>query len=503
MAVSIDQIAIAGFRATAATDELSNSIRVKLAFGNHAIPARLGIARSLSIASQPPEIAGETGRVIKGDTLFGTGADLAAWVSLIIEHAGRPLDSLREVQALVGAHWGRGLLLLAEELERSDGDPATFWRNLAQSALPEAEAGAGGRDLPAGPPSPGLLAIPIGSTAEDATSGVPALWPMNTGGSSPHAAIMGGVGSGKTRTAVAMARHIRSLVQVPMIAFDFKGDMSEGQNSLADAFNATVLTPPEQPVPLDIFALADRTAIGITKAAQRIRDSLSTLKGSRFGDLQKAMLGDAAESALRTQTPCTLVSLRDSLKGIYADRGRKEDGAISTLDDLCRLPFFRPEMSPGDFFSRSWIIRIPADMPDLVRVTIVTLVTDALDRYLNSLPDSATDTEGHRALRVLCVIDEAHRILGNKLPGLGGLIRLSRSKGGAVMLISQKPDDFAGEDDDFLSEMGLVAAFASNANPRAVSRILGTGANLATLKTGEVWAKLRGESSARRIVAWR
>ncbi len=71
------------------------------------------------------------------------------------------------------------------------------------------------------------------------------------------------------------------------------------------------------------------------------------------------------------------------------------------------------------------------------------------------------------------------------------------------MLISQKPDDFAGEDDDFLSEMGLVAAFASNANPKAVSRILGTGANLATLKTGEVWAKLRGESSARRIVAWR
>ncbi len=71
------------------------------------------------------------------------------------------------------------------------------------------------------------------------------------------------------------------------------------------------------------------------------------------------------------------------------------------------------------------------------------------------------------------------------------------------MLISQSPDDFAGEDDDFLSEMGFVAAFATNGNPGAVRRILGPGANLAVLEKGQAWTKLRGEASARRIVAWR
>lgn len=71
------------------------------------------------------------------------------------------------------------------------------------------------------------------------------------------------------------------------------------------------------------------------------------------------------------------------------------------------------------------------------------------------------------------------------------------------MLISQSPEDFSGEDDDFLSEMGLVASFATNASPQAVRRILGPGANLATLQKGQAWVKLRGETGARRITAWR
>jgi hypothetical protein len=131
----------------------------------------------------------------------------------------------------------------------------------------------------------------------------------------------------------------------------------------------------------------------------------------------------------------------------------------------------------------------------------VTLVLDALDRYLNSLPDAPTDAAGARALRVLCVIDEAHRILGVKLKGLDGLIRLGRSKGGAVVLISQSPDDFEGEDDDLLAEMGLVLALATNANPRAVKRLL-PAANLSALEKGQAWAKLRGRSKAELIQAW-
>jgi hypothetical protein len=350
---------------------------------------------------------------------------------------------------------------------------------------------------------PAALVIPLGEVAQDAATGEPVAWALNAPGGSPHAAFMGAVGSGKTRTAASMLRAIRDRTPVPLIAFDFKGDMSDANNRLDQAFAATVIEPPRTPVPLDVLALSDRSRTGIALAAQRLRDSLATLRGSGFGPVQRGLLGDAAERALAANTPCRLADVLAALRAVYAERDRKEDGATGSLADLCRFALFDPEMGPEAFFARSWIIRLTSDLPDLVKVSIVTLMTDALDRYLNSLGDTATDEAGNRALRVLCVIDEAHRILGVKLPGLSGLIRQSRSKGGAVLLISQGPDDFDGVEDDFLNEMGLVVAFRTNADPKAVRRILGPSANLAMLERGQAWAKVGGEPAARRIIAWR
>jgi hypothetical protein len=70
-----------------------------------------------------------------------------------------------------------------------------------------------------------------------------------------------------------------------------------------------------------------------------------------------------------------------------------------------------------------------------------------------------------------------------------------------VWLISQSPDDFEGEDQDFLAEMGLVLAFATNAAPGATRRLFGPQARLEQLDKGRAWAKLRGEP-AREVAVW-
>jgi DNA sulfur modification protein DndE len=504
-APSLVEIATAGFRATTETDDAARRIKDAIGAGANYVPARLAIGRSLALPDRPAPAEGEPGRTIKGENLFGTGADLATWVSLIIEYAGEAPPDLRAFQALVSAHWARGMRLLADLYDASDGDAFEFKRSLAEAALPEGPArpvdGAG--PAPAAEGVPVALVIPLGEVAQDAATGEPVAWALNAPGGSPHAAFMGGVGSGKTRTAASMLRAIRDRTPVPLIAFDFKGDMSDEKNRLHQAFGATVLSPPDTPIPLDVFALADRSRNEIVKAAQRLRDSLANLKETRFGDNQKRRLGDALEQALGTRTPCRLGDVRDILRQSYARDSVKEDGAVNALVDLCRLPLFEPALSPAEFFSRSWIITLRADVPDLFRVSTVALLTDALERYINAQPDAPTDGSGNRALRTLCVIDEAHRILGARLPGLANLIRLSRSKGGVVVLISQRPDDFEGEDDDFLAEMGLLVCFATNAKEAATRRILGPGASLAMLGQGEAWAKLRGESAARRILAWR
>lgn len=501
--LTLEAVSSAAFRSTSETDELSQRVKDRLGFGAFNIPARLAIARSLAITELPPKVEGEPGRVIRGEVLFGSGPDLASWISLIIEHFGSHM-TMKDLQGLVQRHWSRGMRLVADELASSDGDIAEFWRRLAESALPQVAMAASGRrpDSESQPLAHGPITVRLGEVGEDTSTGEPVTWTLNAAGGSPHSAFMGGVGSGKTRSAAFVLRSIAEQTGVPLLAFDFKGDMNDRNNALDNAFRAQVLSPPQDTIPLDVFALTDTSRRGVVTTAQRLRDSLSNLKQTKFGDQQRRRLNDALEEALRRQ-PCTLEDIKDCLENAYAIAGAREDGAISTMVDLCRLPLFEPTLSPAEFFSRSWIISLPASVPELVRVTVVALLTDALERYINSLPDSDTDAAGNRSLRVMCVIDEAHRILDARLPGLSNLIRLGRSKGAAVMLISQKPDDFESEDDDFLDEMGLLVCFGTNARETAVKRILGSGASLTTLKKGEAYARSRGDARSKKVLAWK
>ncbi|WP_037299490.1 DndE family protein [Rubritepida flocculans] len=501
--LGLDEIATLDFRASAEAEQIGQQLKDALGFGAHYQAPRLAIARSLAVAAAPPAAPSDGRRAINGRTLFGPGADLAAWVSLLVEHAGRAPQDRQELQAWVRAHWARGMALLGPMLEEAGRDSTRFWRLIAEATLPHGPDSTA--EQPAAPggaaPPPGLIALRLGSVSQDAGSGEPIRWPLNAPGGAANAAFMGASGTGKTRTVTAILRELRAATPLPLLAFDFKGDLTDKDNALDRAFGATVLNPVEQPIPLDVLALADRSPTTLALAAQRLRDSLSTLKGAGFGANQKELLAEAAERALRQHQPCRLEDIREALVRLYAERGRKEDGAVATLRDLTRLRLFAPEHAPAEFFARSWIIRLPAHLPDLVKVSVVTLITDALDRYANSLPDAPTDAAGNRALRYAVLIDEAHRILGERLPGLSGLLRVSRSKGGVVFLSSQSPDDFSGEDDEFLDQMGLVLAFRCNAEPGAARRILGPRCDLAALARGEAWLKIGGEAT-RRLRAW-
>jgi hypothetical protein len=510
--MTVTQVEVAGenFRTDDDSDRKNTEFMSRLGVKTRYMPARIAIARSLAVSAAPEPLPEdiEWGKAIKGDTLFGTGTTLAAWISLLLQRTNREGLTTKELRELVAAHWRRGIGLLSVEWEQGGQDLASFIRRLVDAA--ELPVG-GGRSLikadgAAVTYSEGLIEVPIGEISVDAGTGEQVLWGMNGVGGSPHGAIMGGVGSGKTRTAVAVLRALRSRAQVPILAFDFKGDLGRDAAGngygIDELFDAATVQPPRQPVPLNVLAVKNRDQMEIAFAAERFRESFTRLKGSTVGAKQKDAIVEAAQRALRRYVQCQLFHIRDELQAVYEEREMKVDGAISTLNDLCRFPLFQPSYEPADFFGRSWVIRLPNDVPETSRGIVVNLVLDALDQHLNSLPDAATSPDGSRGLRIVCLVDEAHRILGSRLPSLSNLIRMSRSKGGSVFLISQSPDDFSGEDDDFLSEMGLVAAFSTNAKPAAVSRILGRGANLAALQRGQCYVKRRGDQQARRLQSW-
>jgi DNA sulfur modification protein DndE len=511
MSISLVEVAGANFRTDYESDKLNTDFMGRLGMRKRYLPARLAISRSLAMYApiEMPADEPEPGKAIKGDTLFGTGTALSVWLSLIVERAGEPDIDTKRLVALVGAHWRRGLAKLNEEWEQAGQDVAEFVARLVEVAeLPTS----GGRFPIAGHGvtssatfTNGEVKVLLGEIGEDTTTKDKVYWSLNGKGGAPHSAIMGGSGSGKTVMAAAMLRGIREQAPVPLIAFDFKGDLAgftgtQDQAPLGEVFDAQVIEPPRMPIPLDVLALTEKDQFGVDQAASRFRESFSRLKGSKLGDRQRTYVHEAAARALSMEEPCELKHIRDRLLEVYQEHEAKEDGAIANMQELCRFPLFEPILSPSEFFQKSWIIKLPPSVAEDSRTIVVNLLLDALDQHLNSLVDSDTGPDGARGLRILCMIDEAHQILGTKLPSLSRLIRMSRSKGGAVMLVSQSPDDFSGEEDDFLDNMGLIAAFATNAKPGAVTRVLGKGANLTNLQKGQCFARF--DQVTKRIKAW-
>jgi len=512
MSLSLVEVAGANFRTDEQSDTLNTAFMGRLGMRKRYLPARLAIARSLAINAAPELLGDETepGKVIKGDTLFGTGTALSVWIALIAQRAGDPEMDAKKLVAVVGAHWRRGLVHLDKEWEQAGQDVAKFVKRVVEVAelptsgkgLPQLGGASSGATF-----SSGQIDVLMGEIGEDVATKEKIHWSVNGKGGSPHSAIMGGSGSGKTVMAAAMLRSIREKAPVPLIAFDFKGDLAgftgtKGQTPLGEAFDAQVIEPPRMPIPLDVLSLTQRDQFSIDEAALRFRQSFSRLKGSKLGDRQRNFVHEAASRALASENPCELRHIRDRLGEVYQEHEAKEDGATSSMEELCRFPLFEPRFSPAEFFQKSWIIKLPPNVPEDSRTIVVNLLLDALDQYLNSLDDAETGPDGARGLRIICMIDEAHQILGTKLPSLSRLIRMSRSKGGAVMLVSQSPDDFSGEDDEFLDNMGLVAAFATNAKPGAASRVLGKGANLTSLQTGQCFVRRTVDQSAKKIKAW-
>ncbi len=507
--LSLSELNTTSFRTTREADQQCDRLKTALGYKVNYLVARLAIARSLAL-TKPLQADGKEaddddgGRTIRGQQLFGEGPEAAAWIALIVQRGGSLTLSKRDIQALVAAHWRRGARLLMDDWDEAGNDLSRFVERLAAAAgLPETSASrrnADGATVGNGAAFDGPVTVPVGEVATDADTSESVVFPLNAPGGSPHMALMGGAGSGKTRTAARMLRAIHAAAPLPLLAFDFKGDLASSYG-LHDVFGARVLAPPRSALPLDVLAVTERDDVTLKEAAARFRDSFARIKRSGLGGQQADLLREAALAVLKAKQLATIEDVRDAVKREYDRLRRKPDEMLATLNELTSFTLFAPRMSPAEFFGSSWIISLPPATPETVRRLVVNLTLDALDRWLNSLPE-APIAAGHRSLRHLCMIDEAHQILETKLPALGNLVRMSRSKGGVVMLVSQSPNDFAGEDDDFLDNVGLTVAFNTQAQSGPTKRIFGQAQPLSSLAPGEALCRVRLEAKTRRIQAW-
>jgi len=122
------------FRASASADALNLRLQNELGLDFRYQPARLALALSLSDSRPLPPVEG-AGRPIRGETLFSPEqAELAIWVGLFSEHAGRGFETRRELQEAVAAHWSRGIEDLWSRWSRASQGPSAFLADLNRAS---------------------------------------------------------------------------------------------------------------------------------------------------------------------------------------------------------------------------------------------------------------------------------------------------------------------------------------------------------------------------------
>jgi len=198
----------------------------------------------------------------------------------------------------------------------------------------------------------------------------------------------------------------------------------------------------------------------------------------------------------------------DAANRIYTDNSWDDDSLIACLREFTHFPLFRSARQGVDhaFLRNSHVVDIHGLTEDLRKLTVF-LMLDRLYSEIMALPDAPLDVHANRQVRLIIVIDEAHHYLPCKQPTLEKMVREIRSKGVAIWLLSQSPDDFDQPRYNFAREMGLSIVFSCVLEkPKMLEAVLGGKINpqrLSQLPAGVALTRIPGEDAPIEILAWR
>jgi len=469
--------------------------------------ARAALGYSLSLDAPPQAISYDSdGSEFQESTFFGDDAPVL--LALLRQRLGRALGP-DELGTIIKLHVERGLRLFKKEHERLNRRGDELLLRFAEECSSRSPAPPGYLETIL-PQITGvesfLVKLQLG---EDVKSGAVIAHTLNEPGSSPHVAIMGRNGTGKTRTALSFLSQIASSAPyaVPFLVFDYaKGDIA-ANSEFVQTTKAEVISLPGAPIPLAPLSLPCRDEHAVQLAARRFRDTVRSVV--RLGAIQSQRCLQIIGEAYRTSEEGTpdLEDLTRLAEQRYADEGWTDDSLLACLREFAAFPLFRSarEGAEHDLFRTTHIIDIHR-LPEDLRKLAAFLVLDRLYSEIMSLPDAPLDEHGNRQLRLVIVIDEAHHYLPCKQPTLENIVREVRSKGVGIMLLSQSPDDFDQGKYNFSHEMGLALVFSCVLEkPRMLEALLGTKIDprrLSQLAAGVALTRPGGADAALEIQAW-
>ncbi len=297
--------------------------------------------------------------------------------------------------------------------------------------------------------------------------------------SNQHIAIAGTTGAGKTEFVkdLLWQIHNQSNGELKFIFFDPKG---EGEGAKLKPFleltqcNFIDVSKGELNFnPLSHISLVDENSqrIGI----QSFRDVISSVNNT--GPTQKKNLSTVLHkifiTAKKDGKHPTIKAIKKELEIFYKEQKIKPDNLTAIFDDIA--DWFSDNVE-NNIYSRNQYINLPANIPSSASQAIVFLLLNYLNNIFMSCGDSDSN-DSIKSMRYVIVIDEAHVYLKNKKASeiLERLLRLVRSKGVMVILMTQGINDYVQKDFDFNSQIGtsILLDIKDKNNNKYVQSFLG------------------------------
>lgn len=302
-------------------------------------------------------------------------------------------------------------------------------------------------------------------------------------------AIAGMAGSGKTQLMKDILFQISKNTQheLKFIFFDYKGegnikqlkpfldatkcefiDIVNDNGVKFNPFLSISLDPRKRPFSIKAFVDTVATFVPSVGVAQKniLTNVITNLFDSKNG------------------TYPTISELFGAIEDYYQENNRNPDTLFAGIQDLTTNIFNCSTDNPN-ILDRSLYLNLPPALSDTLRQLIVFLLL----RYFNTYFSSTNDCEplDHIfPLRYVIVIDEAHIYLKNKnaRKALEELLRLLRSKGVIIVMLSQGVEDYKTKDFDFASQVKLpICLNIQNKDYKSISNFVGTPSSKYKLET--------------------
>jgi len=326
----------------------------------------------------------------------------------------------------------------------------------------------------------GLVSIVLGKTE----SGVEIKLPINDlkEFDSCNIAIAGMVGSGKTELIKDVLFQISSQTQneLKFIFFDYKGEGNPDR--LKQFFDLTksrmvdLRNAPMDLNPLSFISLSNERArlFNINSFVDFIL-TIATGLGSKQKHALQIVLTQAYEN--RNEHP-TLSEIYQRVLDYYEEKGIKPDTLISIMADLAKS-IFTSDVKPSKnkIYGESLYVNLPMELSDTLRQLCVFLTLKYLLAEFTSTNDTEPNEDRIKPLRYVIVIDEAHVYLKNKnaSKALEDILRVLRSKGVVIVMLTQGVEDYKTKNFDFASQIKIpVCLNINNKDYRLIESFVGT-----------------------------